>query len=283
MGPFRVFIFVVPAPGMGVRELNSRKNMNELGFWILRYNNQVLITTTGDNIVENIFPYGRASDFCDTQNVLLAGEWSGIPCYTADIDQLPEKQPFELIAVRRLFGLAGAEAFALVGRATQLLDWQNNHRYCGKCGRPTTRKNGEFAMSCSACGLLFYPRIAPAVMVLVLRDDEVLLARSPHFTPGVFSALAGFVEAGETLEECAIREVREEVGIEITNLRYFRSQSWPFPNSLMVAFTADYVSGILTPDPSEIEAANWFLRGALPPLPDPVSISRQLIDAVCDL
>jgi NAD+ diphosphatase len=257
--------------------------MNELGFWILRYNNQVMITTPGGNIAENIFPYGRISDFCDSQNVLLAGEWSGLPCYTADIDQLPEKLPFEFIAVRRLFGLAGAEAFALVGRATQLLDWQINHRYCGKCGKPTTKKNGELAMSCAACNLLFYPRIAPAVMVLVLRDDKVLLARSPHFTPGVFSALAGFVEAGETLEECAIREVREEVGIEITNLRYFRSQSWPFPNSLMMAFTADYVSGILTPDPSEIEAANWFLPGALPPLPDPVSISRQLIDSVCDL
>jgi NAD+ diphosphatase len=107
--------------------------MNELGFWILRYNNQVLITTAGGNIVENIFPYGRASDFCDTRNVLLAGEWSGLPCYTADIDQ-PPKQPFEFIAVRRLFGLTGAEAFALAGRATQLLDWQNNHQYCGKFG-----------------------------------------------------------------------------------------------------------------------------------------------------
>ena len=257
--------------------------MNELGFWILRHNNQVLITTTSGNIVENIFPYGHASDFCETQNILLAGEWLGFPCYTADVDQLPKKKLLEVIPVRRLFGLAGAEAFALVGRATQLLDWQNNHQYCGKCGKPTTKITGELAMSCSTCNLLFYPRIAPAVMVLVLRDDEVLLARSPHFTVGVFSALAGFVEAGETLEECAIREVREEVGISITNLRYFRSQSWPFPNSLMVAFTADYVSGILTPDKSEIETANWFFRSALPLLPDPVSISRQLIDSVCDL
>jgi len=257
--------------------------MNELGFWILRYNNQVVITTTGGNIVENIFPYGHASDFCATQNVLLVGKWLGLPCYTADIDQLPKKQLFKFIAVRRLFSLAGAEAFALVGRATQLLDWQNNHQYCGKCGKPTTKKNGELAMSCSACGLLFYPRIAPAVMVLVLRDDKVLLARSPNFTLGVFSALAGFVEAGETLEECAIREVREEVGIDITNLRYFRSQSWPFPNSLMVAFTADYVSGVITPDTSEIEVANWFLLSALPPLPNPMSIARQLIDSVCDL
>lgn len=255
--------------------------MDKSGFWILRYENQVLITTTGGNMTENIFPFGSTSDFCTTQDVLLAGAWLGLPCYTAALDHLPPKQPVEAIALRRLLGLIGAEAFALVGRAMQLLDWQKNHQYCGKCGKPTTKKKGELAMSCSACDLLFYPRIAPAVMVLVLRGDEVLLARSPHFTLGVFSALAGFVEAGETLEECAVREVREEVGIEITNLRYFRSQSWPFPNSLMVAFTADYVSGIITPDRSEIEAASWFLRTDLPPLPNPMSIARQLIDAVC--
>lgn len=254
--------------------------MDELGFWIFRYKNQVLTTIGTTDAGAKIFPYGRASDFCTPRNVLHVGEWFGCPCYTASIEALP-KHPFQLVGVRRLYGLAGAEAFALAGRATQLLDWQINHRYCGKCGAPTRKKDGQFAMSCSACNLLFYPRIAPAVMILVLRGDEVLLARSSHFTPGVFSALAGFVEAGETLEQGAIREVREEVGIEITNLRYFRSQSWPFPNSLMVAFTASYVSGILTPDTSEIEAAHWFVRSALPPLPDPMSISRQLIDSVC--
>lgn len=264
-------------------DFNSRKNLNESVYWILRYNNKLLITIAEGNIVENIFPYGNASDFCVTQNILLVGEWLGLPCYTADIAQLPDKQSFELVPLRRVFGLAGTEAFALAGRATQLLDWQNNHRYCGKCGKSTSKKNGELAMHCAACDLLFYPRISPAVMVLVLRGDEVLLARSPHFTPGVYSALAGFVEAGETLEQCAIREVREEVGIEITNLRYFRSQSWPFPNSLMVAFTADYTGGILTPDSTEIESADWFLLSALPSLPDPVSISRQLIDSVRDL
>jgi NAD+ diphosphatase len=259
------------------------KNMDKLGFWILRYNNQLLVMPSDDNMRASTFLYGSASDFCCARNELFVGEWKGSPCYTADIDQLPKTFPFELVKVRHIFGMAGAEAFALAGRATQLLDWQSNHRFCGKCGKPTIKTNKEHDMSCSACGLHFYPRIAPAVMVLVLRGNEVLLARSPHFTPGVFSALAGFVEAGETLEECAIREVREEVGIEITNLRYFRSQSWPFPNSLMVAFTADYVGGSLTPDVSEIEAANWFLRSDLPTLPDPVSISRQLIEAACGL
>ena len=140
-------------------------------------------------------------------------------------------------------------------------------------------KSGELVMQCPSCGLLAYPRISPAVMVLVRDGDKLLLARSPHFKPGVFSALAGFVEPGETLEECAAREVREEVGIEITGLRYFHSQPWPFPNSLMVAFFADYAGGTIIPQPGEIEAAEWFTPGALPILPDPISISRKLIDA----
>lgn len=253
--------------------------MNESSYWLLRCENRLF--TTDAQACETIFPYGHPSEFGSPVDALLVGEWQGRPCYTADIATPPENLAGKLTSVRALFGLAGAEAFALAGRATQLLDWQRNHRYCGKCGRPTTRQTGELAMACGACGLLVYPRISPAVMVLIQRGEELLLARSPRFAPGVFSALAGFVEAGETLEECAAREVREEVGIAIDNLRYFRSQSWPFPNSLMVAFFADYAGGTITPDPAEIEAAHWFSRNALPLLPDPVSIARHLIDAAC--
>lgn len=253
--------------------------MNESGFWLLRCGNRVL--TAIDQAPEHVFPCGRAADFGSPRDALLIGEWQGLPCFAAEVEQLPDNVSGEPMTVGRLYGRAGAEAFALAGRATQLLDWQKNHRYCGGCGTPTEMKSGEFAMSCPACGQLAFPRITPAVMVVVQRGDELLLARSPHFKPGVFSALAGFVEAGETLEQCVIREVREEVGIEIANLRFFRSQSWPFPNSLMVAFLADYAGGTINPDPQEIEAAQWFSRNALPLLPDPVSISRHLIDAAC--
>ena len=138
-------------------------------------------------------------------------------------------------------------------------------------------------MRCPACGLLAYPRLSPAIMVLVRDGERLLLARSPRFKPGVYSALAGFVEPGETLEQCAVREVREEVGIEIANLRYFASQPWPFPNSLMIAFFADYAGGDLRLDPVEIEAAEWFTPDNLPILPEPISISRRLIDAACQL
>ncbi len=253
--------------------------MNEPGYWLFRCENQLFVSL--DQASGNVFPCAPAADFGHPANALRVGEWQGLPCHAADVERIPGDSAGELIPLRRLFGLAGAEAFALAGRAVQLLDWRRNHRYCGHCGTPTGMKTGEFAMSCPACGLLVYPRISPAVMVLVRRGDDLLLARSPRFKPGVFSALAGFVEAGETLEQCAVREVREEVGIEITNLRYFRSQSWPFPDSLMLAFFADYASGTITPDPSEIEAADWFPRSALPLLPDPVSISRHLIEAAC--
>ena len=251
--------------------------MSELSYWLLRRENQFL--TTLDKTGGNIFPCGSAADFGNPENVLFVGEWLGRPCYAAELGTFQGKFSGELMTVRSLFSLVGAEAIYLAGRATQLLDWQKNHRYCGSCGTATEVKTGEFCMRCPVCGLAAYPRISPAVMVLVSRGDKLLLARGPHFKPGVFSALAGFVEPGETLEQCAQREVREEVGIEIANLRYFRSQSWPFPDSLMVAFFADYAGGEINPDPLEIEAADWFSLNALPKLPDAASIACQLIEA----
>lgn len=253
--------------------------MDGLSYWLLRYRNALL--TLSDNAQGDVFPVGQAVDFGHPKDALLVGEWRGLPCYAADIEGLPEYFPGDVTPLRRIFSLAGAEAFALAGRATQLLDWQLNHRYCGNCGTPTEPKRGEFAMVCPDCGLIAYPRLSPAVMVLVRRGEEILLARSPRFPKGMYSALAGFVEAGETLEQCAIREVREEVGLAIDNLRYFDSQPWPFPNSLMLAFFADYAGGTLSPDGVEIEAAEWFSPSALPALPDRVSIARRLIDAAC--
>ncbi|WP_319242894.1 NAD(+) diphosphatase [uncultured Propionivibrio sp.] len=252
---------------------------DKAAFWILRCSGRILVQ--GGVSPEQSFPYAVAGDVGNPGGALLVGDWQGAPCYAADVDATPAGLAGELTGLREVFGVAGAEAFALAGRASLLLDWQRNHRHCGRCATPTVKRTTEFAMECPACGLLAYPRISPAVMVLVMRGDRLLLARSPHFRPGVFSALAGFVEAGETLEQCAVREVREEVGIEIANLRYFQSQPWPFPDSLMLAFFADYAGGTITPDPSEIEAADWFSLDALPSLPDPVSISRRLIDAGC--
>lgn len=251
--------------------------MNDSPVWILRCEHRLL--AFADKAGLAFFPSGPAKSVGDPEDPLRIADLDGRPVFAVDVEGFPEFAGAEPISLRAVFQQAGAEVFALAGRATQLLDWQANHRYCGRCGSPTQRQPGETAMQCPSCGLLAYPRISPAIMVLVRKGNQLLLGRSPHFKPGVFSALAGFVEPGETLEQCAAREVREEVGIEIDNLRYFQSQPWPFPNSLMLAFFADYAGGTITPDPREIEAADWFSPDALPLLPDPVSISRRLIEA----
>jgi NAD+ diphosphatase len=251
--------------------------MTETRYWLLRHD-QALVIHTRDGAPD--FPHGTCADFAGLRNALPVGEWRGLPCFAAEID---EPIDGDLAPLRHIHGLLGMEAFALAGRGVQLLDWQRHHRYCGACATPTERLPNEFAMRCPACGLVAYPRLSPAVMVLVLRGEELLLARSPRFPSDMYSALAGFVEPGETLEQCAVREVREEVGIDIANLRYFGSQPWPFPNSLMVAFFADYAGGELRPDGEEIEVADWFAADALPTLPMPLSIARQLIDAALGL
>jgi NAD+ diphosphatase len=181
--------------------------------------------------------------------------------------------------LRPLFGMLDDPVFAIAGRAVQVVDWDRSHQFCGRCGAPTVASQTERCRECPQCGQLHYPRIAPVVMALVRRGDELLLARSPRFAPGMHSALAGFVEPGESLEDCLAREVREEVGIEIANARYHSSQSWPFPHSLMIAFLCDYAGGEIRVDGVEIESAGWFGLDALPTLPHRISIARRLIDA----
>ncbi|MEN3112852.1 NAD(+) diphosphatase [Uliginosibacterium paludis] len=203
-----------------------------------------------------------------------AGE-SGCRARRWDAPALPEK--LQALNLRACHGVLQEGQWFLAARAKQLLGWDLASRHCGACGTPTGTAPGEPAKLCPACGHRHYPQIAPAVMCLVRRGDRLLLARSPHFAPGMFSALAGFVEAGESVEGCLHREVFEETGIRITNLRWFASQPWPFPQSLMLAFHADYAGGHITPQADEIEAADWFGVDALPGLPSPVSIASRLI------
>jgi NAD+ diphosphatase len=181
--------------------------------------------------------------------------------------------------LRTLFTVLDDAHFALAGRAVQLIDWDRSHQYCGRCGTPTVPKPDERVRACPSCKLSVYPRVAPAVMALVRRRDEILLGRGPHFPAGMYSALAGFVEPGETLEQCVKREVAEEVGVEVANLSYFASQPWPFPHSMMIAFVCDWVSGEICPQAGEIEDAKWFKVLQLPQLPSRISIARKLIDA----
>jgi NAD+ diphosphatase len=165
------------------------------------------------------------------------------------------------------------------GCACELDWWQRRHRYCGHCGTPTIDAPNERAKRCPSCNAVFFPVISPAVIVAITRGDQLLLAHNRNFRPGLFSLLAGFVDPGETLEQTVVREVREEVGIEIGDLRYISSQPWPFPNSLMAGFRATYRSGEIAVDRQEIEQAGWYTRAALPEIPRPGTVARFLIDS----
>ncbi|HLX79358.1 MAG TPA: NAD(+) diphosphatase [Burkholderiales bacterium] len=215
---------------------------------------------------------------------LYLGRLAGTDCWAAEAPAEAPPPPAGMAweGLRALFTVLDDAHFALAGRAIQLVDWDRGHRYCGRCGTPTEAKPEERARVCPACRFSAYPRLAPAVMALVRREGEILLGRSPHFPPGMYSALAGFVEPGETLEQCLAREVEEEVGVRVSRIRYFDSQPWPFPNSLMIAFVCDWASGEIRPQAGEIEAANWFKVLQLPKLPSRISIARRLIDAVVE-
>ena len=207
------------------------------------------------------------------------GTLNGRRCYSAELapdDSTPEGMTFR--GLRQLFGLLDENLFSVAGRAVQIMNWDQTHQYCGRCGSSTEPKPNERAKVCPQCRLINFPRISPAVIVAVLKGDRILLAHARRFRPRLYSVIAGFVEPGEALEECVRREIKEEVGIEVKNIRYFGSQSWPFPNSLMLAFTADYASGKITIDKTEIIDAGWFQANNLPSIPDKISISRCLLD-----
>ena len=207
------------------------------------------------------------------------GSLDGRHCFAIDLgaDASPPRG-MALEGLRRLWPLIGEDLFRVGGRAYQVLEWDRTHRYCGRCGAVTRPHARERARECPECGLLSFPRVSPAIIVLISRGREFLLARSPRFPKGMRSVIAGFAEPGETLEETVVREVREEVGIEVEEVRYFGSQSWPFPHSLMVGFTARHASGEICVDGDEIVDAAWYDPDHLPELPSHISISRRLID-----
>lgn len=208
------------------------------------------------------------------------GDLGGVPCVAIALgENVAVPAGFVAAGLRSYFLSLPDPLLALAARAFQVADFDRTHRYCGRCGTPTKPREDERARECPACGLVAYPRVSPAMMALVTRGREILLARSARFSTGMYSALAGFVEPGETIEDCIRREVREEVGVEIASPAYFASQSWAFPHSLMIAYTAEYAGGDIRLDDPEIDDARWFAIDALPMLPSPVSIARSLIDA----
>ncbi len=198
-----------------------------------------------------------------------------------DSTLLPEE--FTLVPLRKAYQLISPDLWTIAGRAVQFLHWHSEHRFCGKCGNKMVELQSEPAKKCPHCDFLAYPRVTPVVIMSVTWDDKILLGRAARFPKGMYSPLSGFVEAGEILEEAVRREIMEEAGLQVNDIQYVASQPWPFPQSLMLGFTARYQSGEIKVDTTELEDARWFSAEAMPKrLPSRMSIARILIDQFLD-
>ena len=252
---------------------------SERAWWFAFQRSELLVLESEREAAVPCLPdLGEAGVAAEARHYL--GRLGGLDCYAVGLSEgaaPPAGTQFH--GLRGLYGRLDDDLYALAGRAFQIVEWDRTHRFCGRCGEPTEDTEGERAKRCPACGQLAFPRLSPAVIVLVRRGRELLLARGRAFVGPFYSALAGFVEPGESLEEAVAREVREEVGVEVADIRYFGSQSWPYPHSLMIGFTAVYAGGEIAIDESELVDAGWFSTERLPHLPGKLSIARSLIDA----
>lgn len=246
-------------------------------YWFFFFDNELMVNIDDDSVT---IPYSEDPEipedgFFFKMNLGTVKQTTYI---AGSLKYRPDVNGKKFIPLRGLLGRMDDELFLAAGRSYHLLTWNHNHQFCGRCGSPVMMKSDELAKYCPSCALVVYPRISPAVIVAVTKGDQILLAHSGRFKNKMYSVLAGFVEPGETFEECIVREILEEVNISVYNIKYFGSQPWPFPDSIMVGFTAEYKSGEIKPDGKEILEAGWFSRGNTPELPGKWSIARKLID-----
>ncbi|MHA2245459.1 MAG: NAD(+) diphosphatase [Candidatus Hodarchaeales archaeon] len=257
----------------------SLEEISPFYYFIFR-KNHLLVHLAKD---EAVIPF--LSDITEIKLKMIQKRYFGLldnhPCYFGDVS--PDTEPPKgmiFLGLRSLYETLEEELLWIAGRAFQLMNWDRKTQFCGRCGVRTEVNSEERAKICPNCSLLNFPRISPAIIVGVInqKTKQILLANGTRFPSSLYSVLAGFVEPGENLEECVKREVKEEVGLEVENIVYFGSQSWPFPDSLMCAFIADYTRGKISVDKAEIKDANWFTKDNLPLIPSKLSISRKIID-----
>jgi NAD+ diphosphatase len=251
----------------------------EPGWWFI-FSGTKLLVKRSEKGAEIPFVEGRsfAAGLHAVRRQFL-GTLDGKPCYSAEWGphaSFPEGMAFE--GLRPLFWELSEPFFSIAGRASFIMNWDRTHQFCSQCGHAIRDRAEERAKLCPSCGFVSFPIMSPAVIVAVTRGNELLLARSSRFPAEMYSVIAGFVDPGESLEQCVEREVKEEVGLDIGGIRYFGSQPWPFPNSLMIGFTAEHRSGEITVDQKEIVDAGWFKADRLPRIPEKISIARRLID-----
>lgn len=248
-------------------------------YWFVFGSNKILIKEINN---KPEIPYSKTLEewHLSPARIQYLGTLQGSPCYSAELaleSGAPEGMAFR--DLRSLWGALDEDLFLLAGKAIQIISWDQTHQYCGRCGLKTEDVPGERAKKCPSCKLISYPRLSPATITAIFKENKILLTHNIAFRGNVHSLIAGFVEPGETLEECVRREVLEEVGLQVKNIRFFGSQPWPFPNSLMIGFTADYAGGELSVDGKEISLASWFDVHNMPELPSKMSIAREIIDS----
>lgn len=246
------------------------------GLWFV-FNAGRLLINTEKNHVPSREELDEAMN--SQERSLYLGLLDGHPCYCSCVQcDSVSREGLSFRELRSLYGVLDEQEFLLANRAAQITQWDLTSRFCGRCGQKTEDKADERAKVCPACGLIIYPRISPAVITMVIRDKKILLAHANHFRGNMYSLIAGFVEPGETLEDAVQREIMEEVGLRVKNIRYFSSQPWPYPDSLMIGFVADYAGGEIRADGAEIRDAGWYGNGEYPELPSKLSIARKMID-----
>ena len=257
------------------------KSLLSDSLWFIFLGDRILVNNFDEDVSDIPTLKKISSTGTKIENEHYLGKLNNQQCYVAEaVGPTINDENLVWIGLRSAFNILSEKKFSIAGRAYQIINWSRTNMYCGKCGNKTHQDQREFVKICSVCEFKMYPRISPAVMALICRGKEFLLARSPHFPEGMFSAIAGFSEPGETLEQTIHREVFEEVGLTVSNIRYFASQPWPFPHSMMIAFHCDYLRGEIKCDPEEIEDAKWFSPTNLPPkLPGEISIARELLNS----
>jgi NAD+ diphosphatase len=247
------------------------------GYWFIFSSSRILLNVNGGQ--PGVPYFDTVSEIgLDAIRTQYLGTFDGKDCFATEIPpSIATPAGMAFFELRSLWGVVDEDLYLLAGRALQIVSWDQANQYCGACGRPTEPVPGERAKRCPHCRLLFYPRLSPAVITAVTNGSKILLGHRAGMR-NMYSIFAGFVELGETLEECLHREIFEEVGISVKNARYFGSQPWPYPNSLMIGFTAEYAGGDIKPDGVEISHADWYDAAHMPEIPPKLSIARELID-----
>lgn len=260
-------------PGVNPPEHNED---NEI--WFIFSENKLMIQETEEIValpnIEDINKYKKYF-----KHVNYVGRAREEYCYAAEVSETDIiDESYKFYDFRSIVSNMNDEEFLLCSKAIQVINWDKNNKFCGRCGSPMKNSDSERAKICPKCGSTNYPRISPAVIVAITKGDKLLLAHNKNFRQKMYSLIAGFIEVGETIEQCVRREIMEEVGIKVNNIKYFQSQPWPFPNSLMIAFTAEYDEGEINPDGFEIEDADWYGVDNMPSIPKAGSVARKLID-----